>query len=668
MSKIEFQDELSIIPNLNDTNYIKFLKNKLEVKYYINLNFLNNPDFDELASNPFHLTYVLLSHYNEPIQNYHILDDLELHCLVSSLYTCSFLTSKESERLTTRMSKLTTPPNRTVDGRDPANVIRRFDKLKSTKFSTLVHSSAIEEESPRQIYSQNFLTKLLYAFDIILSNRPYITLNNYKENKAKFSQYLKKGFDALISDYSELLNLCLPKDLIEDTLCYHYLNDIYFTYLQNKINGIEMPISDPLQFLNTCIPKGTLVDTSYINLLMKNRGIKGPISDPEQYASLCHIDDIIESTLYYYKLENTFHTNLLMKSIGKLSQRSFNIEKLDLLAKLPNVFSRNSWCDLIGNVDHIEYLSIFLLPRYQEVFFIILYNYIDRECADFNKKISHIKKWLISALTSRIKELCLKLINNLNFLPYPSSKFEYTNFDFNYNYDIAKDISSLFSTLYVDNIKSECTFSHSSSKNLITYLYNLTKMMPKAAYTPQESYLYCKIMEHSEAKVLPNNYNEFLILKNILTLKNYEYDFPDSDNENINILFVYLSDLVYCCVLIRYVVNYSTDFIKRFIPLFNVSFNVISEFNDYSSLFHTVFDIKEIKCSNFSDDEVINALKIMRDASCYFSEVIFEFYELTMLSADLSNNDEFSILKNSQAELSNLILDIEQDLNNRLSS
>ena len=58
----------------------------------------------------------------------------------------------------------------------------------------------------------------------------------------------------------------------------------------------------------------------------------------------------------------------------------------------------------------------------------------------------------------------------------------------------------------------------------------------------------------------------------------------------------------------------------------------------------------------------------MRDASCYFSEVIFEFYELTMLSADLSNNDEFSILKNSQAELSNLILDIEQDLNNRLSS
>lgn len=171
------------------------------------------------------------------------------------------------------------------------------------------------------------------------------------------------------------------------------------------------------------------------------------------------------------------------------------------------------------------------------------------------------------------------------------------------------------------------------------------------------------MLKYVDDTILPTKYSDFLIFKNAIMLNNYEYNFPSSDNENLEILFTYLSDLAYCCVLIKYTVNYSLDFIKRFIPLFNASFNVISEVNDYSRLFHTIFDIKEIKFSTFSSDEMINALKIMRDASCYFSEVIFEFDELTMLSVDLSNNNEFSKLKSNQTELYDLIISVEQELN-----
>ena len=664
MEKMNFYDTLSIIPNSDNTNYFNSLEKELTDEYRLNLSLLNNTDFDKIASNPFHFVHFLLSYYNYPVQNYNIFYDLKFHCYVSALYTCSFLTSTKSERLTKIMASLTTLTNKSADARDPANVIRRFDKLNNTNFSTLINSSIIYRKSSRIIHSQIFLPKLFYSFDIVLSNKPYITLNNHSDNKSTFSQYFKNAIDELISDYSDLLNLCLPKNLILDTLFYYYLSNIFYNNLLIKNSGINPPVTYLSQFLNLYVPKDAVEDTYYRHLLMQNTNIKKPISNLSQISSLLHTDEIIESMLYYYKLENTFHTNLLMKNIGKLSNTNFNIEKLNLLTKLPNVFSRNSWGHLIDNNDHIEYLGNFLVPLYQKVFFFILYHCIERENLDFNKKIEAIKMQLISSLKPNLNYLCSFFIDELNILTYSPIKLHDKNCEFTYDYHIAKDISNTLKMLYVNEININYTFPNFSSEKLITYIYNFKKMIPKTNLTIEESYLKCKMFEYSEPSIFPEEYNNFLILKKTLILANYEFSFPTSTNTNLDILFAYLSDLAYCCVLIKYTVNYSLDFIKRFIPLFNVSFNVISEVNDYSWLFHTNFEIREIKFSTFSSDEMINALKIMRDASCYFSEVIFEFDELTMLSVDLSDNNEFSKLKSHQTELCDLIISIEQELNN----
>ena len=315
-----------------------------------------------------------------------------------------------------------------------------------------------------------------------------------------------------------------------------------------------------------------------------------------------------------------------------------------------------------------------MIPLYQKVFFFILYNYSGRyshtgiEQIDFYGRINTVKYKLSHLFSVYNDDLCTFFSKEQSYMPYPAKELYDKSFEFTYDYQVAKGISDSLKTLYRDDTDVNYAFPDFSSEKLVTYLYNLQKVAPSSNKENLQFPLAYKMLKYSDTAILPTKYNDFLILKNTLMLNNYKYDFPNSDNENLKILFDYLSDLAYCCVLIRYIVNYSSDFIKRFIPLFNISFNVISEFNDYSRLFQTIFDIKKIKLSKFSNDDSINALKIMRDASCYFSEVIFEFDKLTMLSVDLSDDDEFSKLKSSQCELSNFILAIEQMLNSlRLS-
>ena len=595
MKNLDFYDRLSIIPNLNDTDYFDNLKIELEEKYHLNLKLLDNFDFDEVAYSPFYFTYSLLSHYNSPVKDYSIFCDLEFHCFVSSLYTCEFLTSKDISSLSNKDLNIYSLPKKNEVGTHPSTIINRFKKFRDNNLKYLINSCLVPTAKQQNIHIQKFLQKFLYFFDIVETNSPYLSLKDGSDNKSKFSQSFKRRLDPLISDYSQLLNLCMAKNM----------------------------------------PK-----------------------------------NIVNNTLYYYKLENTFQTSLLMKNIGKLSNMSINIEKFNLLAKLPNVFSRNSWGDLIDNNEHIDYLANFLIPLYQKVFFFLLYDYSGRydqngiEQIDFYSRVNAVKYKLSHTLVDIYSDdLCSFFDKELSYMPYPAKDLYDKSFEFVYNYKAAKDISDTLKMLYINEITVSYTFPNFSSEKLITYLYNLKKMPPSQNTENLQFHLAYKMLKYVDDTILPTKYSDFLIFKNAIMLNNYEYNFPSSDNENLEILFTYLSDLAYCCVLIKYTVNYSLDFIKRFIPLFNASFNVISEVNDYSRLFHTIFDIKEIKFSTFSSDEMINALKIMRDASCYFSEVIFEFDELTMLSVDLSNNNEFSKLKSNQTELYDLIISFEQELN-----
>lgn len=597
-------DILSIISSPTDIGFFERLNLELEKIYCINFKYLEQYSSKEITSEPFRFTHTLLSEYNDSIIADRFYEELKLHCIISSLYTCELLTNNEALLLNCKdAEKYITGTNTSENvqnhidnkrreiGMDNANRIKRFDKLIKTNFSSLIKFSIKKNDLGKSYrYLYKFLPNLFHSITMNLSNKTYFKLYNYRNDKTRFSQTFRRGINLLMSDYSTLFNFCIDN---------------------NKKN-------------------------------------------------------LVNNLLYYYKLENVFHADLLSDNLSNLFDKSVNVKQIELLTKLPNVFSRNHMISFIKNDNHISFISDFLIPLYQKVFFFIIYKYNKNQSLDFYEKINSVRENLILSLKAYHKKL-------YSFIEDKKSKFTYSMserydniFPFTYKYDIANDISSVLNKLYVES-SNDNIFANFSSKILATYFYNYAKLIP-SLYTNLTDYTSSYKMLSYSAHALPKKYSEFLIFKKLLMFTQFDYTFPIQNEDSTKILFTYLSDLAYCSILIKYAINYNTDFIKNFIPLFNISFEFIYECDNFSNLFHKFFTVKEINLSDFSKDEMINALKIIECAPFYFVEEIFTFDEQNALLTYSYDNDISSTLSKPQSELTKLISSIEKALEDSLLS
>ena len=136
------------------------------------------------------------------------------------------------------------------------------------------------------------------------------------------------------------------------------------------------------------------------------------------------------------------------------------------------------------------------------------------------------------------------------------------------------------------------------------------------------------------------------------------FRFPVSKDPNINLVKNYLSDLVYCSLLI--VFSHNKIFINTFISIFNFTFEFLPECEGYNNLFGRYLTVKKISIEDFSEKKI--EIKI-HSSLYYFVTAIFESDIKNMGYEYLPSEFRFS-LENSQYNLTSLILSIEEELNN----
>ena len=72
---------------------------------------------------------------------------------------------------------------------DNANLIKRFDKLIKTNFSSLIKFSIKKNDLGKSYrYLYKFLPNLFHSITMNLSNKTYFKLYNYRNDKTRFSQ------------------------------------------------------------------------------------------------------------------------------------------------------------------------------------------------------------------------------------------------------------------------------------------------------------------------------------------------------------------------------------------------------------------------------------------------------------------------------------------------
>lgn len=604
MKHTNFYDKLSIIPDLYNPHFLENLKKELEEEYYINIKNLDSMTLDSLINDPFKITYDLLTLYNYPICNYDIYDDLKVQCIVSSLYTYHSLINSEIKTLSKTI----------LDGYSPEI---------SSKSENIIEESNANEKNIND-YETDSSTAIRQFDKLIKTNFKYL-INFSIKKKTKL--------------YYRNLQFFLPK--LFDIFTYNVSNKTYYKlykYINNQPRFSQ-----------------------YFR-----RGITSLFSDYSTLFNRCITEDINENPiyniLYYYKIENSFHVSLIFNNLNELLKDNIQVEKIRTLSNLPNVFSRNTWKEKIDNSNHIKYLSNFLIPLYQKLFFFIFYNYA---CNDIlnnaEKKETDKQKSITDRLESYLNGGTEDIIC---FLKDEKSKFSFSKQDiscpcitYTYEYYAAVNISILLKTLYVDKLNTSYSFPECSSQKLVTLIYYLAKLPSKYDYDPIfYRFNYNDIF--NRVNLLFPNYANFLIFKKIAAVSQSPFRFPVSKDPNINLVKNYLSDLVYCSLLI--VFSHNKIFINTFISIFNFTFEFLPECEGYNNLFGRYLTVKKISIEDFSEKKI--EIKI-HSSLYYFVTAIFESDIKNMGYEYLPSEFRFS-LENSQYNLTSLILSIEEELNN----
>lgn len=378
----------------------------------------------------------LFTDFNNPVDN-EIENDVFFHCLVSALYTAQYL--------------LLSPKNVTLAK------VGKF--LKNSGFLSLRESKTLNSR---------------YLICKYLRNGSAVTQYTYHSNESRRTAFTKKvstlSNRPFFSDYIDIFT--------DDKKSYFTtLFSTNLTYALIEYNRLHQPLS-LINSINSSSPRSRyyervrhFVDNYSINY---NSLLNSNLLDQKRYSNASEIPQslkckIVDNILFEYQIERIFNFNIVAELFTPRTIKSDIIPALwdnDMLAclSLPNVYSRHKYInmainneDLFSIKELVNWLTSTTFPIFENIFFILLYDYFLSLYGDIEKALSSIINEIYNFLISDVD-----LINEYSgfyIIKYKNSSSIITdNLSSEYSYEIFMRLMDLVFVNY-KSTQYQCSFS-----------------------------------------------------------------------------------------------------------------------------------------------------------------------------------------------------------------